>query len=186
MKLSHKITYLMLNWFSLIVRKSPNFIRTLFARLFYSIMFYIVPIRKELYLSNLKFAFPNKKNDWYINTAQRGYQFFMDRLIQFFAFPNSFQDLEIKIKNINILDDALTLKKGVVFVSGHFGAWEILSAWLTSNNYPITAVASKQKNRGSNKFFIEKINKDPTFTSILVTNKGKDFVVTEYFIHIIQ
>ena len=57
MKLSHKITYLMLNWFSLIVRKSPNFFRTLFARLFYSIMFYIVPIRKELYLSNLKFAF---------------------------------------------------------------------------------------------------------------------------------
>jgi KDO2-lipid IV(A) lauroyltransferase len=79
----------------------------------------------------------------------------MDRFIQLFGFPKTFNDLKINVKNRNILDAALKLNKGVVFVSGHFGAWEILSAWLSSNGYPITAVAAKQKNRGSNQFFIE-------------------------------
>jgi KDO2-lipid IV(A) lauroyltransferase len=118
-------------------------------------MFYLIPIRKEQYLNNLKIAFPEESDGWYNDLAKNGYHFFMDRFVQFFSFPNSFSDLEINVKNREILNDALKLKKGVIFVSGHFGAWEILSAWLSSKGYPITAVASKQKNRGSNQFFIE-------------------------------
>jgi len=118
-------------------------------------MFYLIPIRKDQYINNLKIAFPNKSDDWYKNLAKKGYSFFMDRFVQFFAFPNSFNKIKVNVKNKHILDDTLKLKKGIVFVSGHFGAWEILSAWLSSEAYPISAVAAKQKNRGSNQYFIE-------------------------------
>ena len=155
MKLSHKVTYSWLKGLALLMHNSPHFIKKCLSSVFYIIFFYLIPLRKKQYIDNLKIAFPDKPDDWYINLAKKGYHFFMDRFIQFFAFPKSFNDLSVKVINRQILDDVVKLNRGVVFVSGHFGAWEILSAWLSSNNYPITAVAARQKNRGSNKFFIE-------------------------------
>jgi KDO2-lipid IV(A) lauroyltransferase len=118
-------------------------------------MFYIIPLRKSVYLQNLRTAFPNHDEDWYNILAKTGYKFFMERFIEFFSFPNSFPKAIIKIVGQKKLDAAFKKGKGVVFISGHFGAWELLSAWVSSNGYPVTAIAAKQKNRGSDRFFME-------------------------------
>ena len=137
------------------MRISPNFIRKFSAYIFYLIMFYIIPIRKQVYFQNLQIAFPDKTTQWYKSLAKRGYKFFINQFILFFAFPKSFKNSEYEIISLDKLDNAYNMKKGVVFISGHFGAWELLSAWVTSHGYPVTAIAAKQKNRGSDKFFME-------------------------------
>jgi len=155
MKLSHKITYKFLKTLSFCLRTSPQWSRNLFSYIFFLILYYLVPIRKKLVLQNIKSAFPNKTNNWHISTAKRSYRFFINNFIQFFAFPKSFLKSKIIVKEQNLLDNTLKKEKGIILVSGHFGAWEILSAWLGTNNYPTTGVAMKQKNRGGDKYFLE-------------------------------
>ena len=125
------------------------------SNILYIILYYLVPIRKKQVFDNLKLALPDKSSSWYLKTAKDSYKFFINNFIQFLAFPKSFLKSAITIKGQNLLNNTLDEKKGIIFVSGHFGAWEILAAWLGYNKYPISAVATKQENRGADKFFLE-------------------------------
>lgn len=154
MKLSHKITYIFLKTLSFCLKNSPQWGRNLLANILYMILYYLIPIRKELVLDNIKSAFPNKPDEWHISTAKRSYKFFINQMIQFFALPQSYQKCNITVKGQEIFDASKNEGRGIILVSGHFGAWEILSAWLGTNNYPTTGVAMKQKNRGSDKYFL--------------------------------
>jgi len=155
MKLSYKITYIFFKTLSFFLRISPQWVQILFSNILYIILYYLVPIRKSQVFDNLKLAFPDKPSSWHLKTAKDSYKFFINNFIQFFAFPKSFLKSTINIKGQNLLNTTLSDKKGIIFVSGHFGAWEILAAWLGYNQYPISAVATKQGNRGADKFFLE-------------------------------
>ena len=155
MKLSHKITYQFLKAFSFCLRISPQCTRSILSNIFYIILYFLIPIRKKQVFDNLKLAFPNKLLPWYLTTAKDSYKFFISNFIQFLAFPKSFLKSTINVKGQNLLNNTLKDRKGIIFVSGHFGAWEILAAWLGYNQYPISAVATKQGNRGADKFFLE-------------------------------
>ncbi len=155
MKLSHKITYIFLKTLSFCLRISPQFIRNLVAKMLYIILFYLIPIRKKQVFDNLNLAFPDKSQFWCLKTAKGSYKFFINNFVQFFTFPKSFLKSIITVKGQQSLNNTLKQEKGIVFVSGHFGAWEILGAWLGRNKYHVSAVATKQKNRGADKFFLE-------------------------------
>ena len=155
MKLSHKITYIFFKTLSFCLRISPQWIRNLLSNILYIILYYLIPIRKKQVFKNLNLAFHDKPSAWYFKTGKDCYKFFINNFIQFFAFPKSYLISTITVKGQNLLYNTLKDGKGIIFVSGHFGAWEILGAWLGYNKYPVTAVAVKQKNRGSNNFFIE-------------------------------
>ncbi|MCK4903801.1 MAG: lysophospholipid acyltransferase family protein [Candidatus Marinimicrobia bacterium] len=155
MILSHKITYIFLKTLSFCLRIFPLWISNLLSNFLYIILFYLVPIRKKQAFKNLNLAFPYKSSTWYFKTTKDSYKFFISNFIQFFAFPKSYLKSTIKVKGQKLLNNTLKQRNGIIFVSGHFGAWEILAAWLGYNKYPVTAVAVKQKNRGSDKFFIE-------------------------------
>lgn len=45
-----------------------------------------------------------------------------------------------------ILSQSLSLKKGVILVTGHFGNWELLAASLAAKGLPVAAVAARMKN----------------------------------------
>lgn len=155
MKLSYKITYIFLKTLSFCLRISPHWIRNLASTILYMILYYLIPIRKKEVFKNLNFAFHGKSSAWYIKTAKESYKFFINNFVQFFAFPTSFLKSTISVKGHKLLNNTLKEGKGIIFVSGHFGAWEILGAWSGYNNYPVTAVTTKQRNRGADKFFVE-------------------------------
>lgn len=155
MKLSHKVTYIFLKTLSFCLRISPQWIKNLFSNILYIILYYLVPLRKKQVFDNLNLAFPDKPSSWYLKTTKDSYKFFINNFVQFLAFPKSFFKSTINVKGQDLINSTLDEKKGIIFVSGHFGAWEILAAWLGYNQYPITAVATKQGNRGADKFFLE-------------------------------
>ena len=155
MKLSHKITYIFLKALSFCLRIAPEWAKNLFLNILYIVFYNLIPIRKKQVFDNLKLAFPDKSLSWYLKTAKYSYKFFISNFVQFLAFPKSFLKSTITIKGQDLLNTTLDENRGIIFVSGHFGAWEILAAWLGHNNYPISAVATKQGNRGADRFFIE-------------------------------
>ena len=155
MKLSHKITYIFLKALSFFLRITPKWANNLFSNTLYIVFYNLIPIRKKQVFDNLKLAFPDKSLSWYLKSAKDSYKFFISNFVRFLAFPKSFLKSTITVKGQDLLNTTLDENKGIIFVSGHFGAWEILAAWLGYNNYPISAVATKQGNRGADRFFIE-------------------------------
>ena len=155
MKLSHKITYIFLKILSFCLGISPQWTKNLLSNILFLILYYLIPIRKKQVFDNLKLAFPEKSSSWHLKTAKDSYKFFINNFVQFLAFPKSFFKSTIAVKGQDLLDTILDEKRGIIFVSGHFGAWEILAAWLGHNKYPTSAVATKQGNRGADRFFIE-------------------------------
>jgi len=121
-----------------------------------SILFHYIPKRKSLAMDNIKIAFPDKSNKWINNTLKNCYKFLSFNLIQFLAFPESTNSIKIQINGQEELDKAFEEEKGVILISAHFGAWEILGHWLGLNNYPLRGIAQRQTNKGVNKFFEEK------------------------------
>ena len=52
----------------------------------------------------------------------------------------------IEIDHLEIMEQALAEKHGVVVLTGHVGNWEWLSAAFTMNDMPVTAIAKPQPN----------------------------------------
>ena len=63
--------------------------------------------------------------------------------------------MRFRIKNQNILDDAIRENKGILLITGHFGLWEKWGYWFGENDYDIWGVIQKQANRGADLFFKE-------------------------------
>ena len=112
-------------------------------------------LRKNQARKNIKIAFPSWSDKEIENTLKKNYQFFCYNLIQFIAFPKSWENINIAVSGKEILDNYRKQKKGVIFISGHFGAWEILGKWVGEYVNLFAGVAQIQKNKGAHRFFIE-------------------------------
>ncbi len=104
--------------------KFVQFIAKVKGKFFY----YIIPIRKKTAISNLKLAFPGK-SEKEINEIVKGcYVNVMTVIAEFFYLKKlrverlgSF----LQVENIELIDEKLKQGKGLIFISGHFGNWEL-------------------------------------------------------------
>lgn len=53
----------------------------------------------------------------------------------------------VQCQGLEHLDAALSLGKGAIIVSGHFGTWEFMPHWLSLRGYPVTTVVRRQNNQ---------------------------------------
>ena len=155
MKESHRFTYLILlllkKWISFLSPKSRYSLAIYLASFFYR----NISLRQKLVRENIKKAFPNWGPKKIESTIEKTYQFFFNNFIQFISIPKSWEDIEINVIGKNILDKSMTKGKGIILISGHFGAWEILGKWVAQHVPLFTGIAHKQKNVGANRFFQE-------------------------------
>ena len=89
------------------------------------------------------------------SNLKKTYLFFIHNFIEFIAIPKSWENIKISVKGEHLLSSCLNENKGVVSVTGHFGAWEILGKWLGEYANLFTGVALHQKNKGFEKFTLE-------------------------------
>ncbi|MBN2527363.1 MAG: lysophospholipid acyltransferase family protein [Deltaproteobacteria bacterium] len=62
-------------------------------------------------------------------------------LCRFITHPNNAPPVFIPDASRRALDDALSHKRGVIFVTGHIGNWELMAMFLARQGYPIHTVA---------------------------------------------
>ena len=154
MRASHIITSFFLQFFkkcfSNIDARERFYISSRLGSLFYEYF----DIRKKQARKNIKNAFPHLKHNQVEKILKNTYLNFSHNFVELVSFPNSYKNIQIVVKGERILQSFLKQKKGIVFITGHFGAWEILGQWVARKVPLFVGVAQKQKNRGAHDFFI--------------------------------
>ena len=154
MKTSHVITSYLLRilkkCFSNLSSRKRFYISSRFGSIFYSYLH----VRKKQARKNIKKAFPHLNSNQIEKILKNTYLNFCHNFIEFVSLPNSYKNIQIKVKGERVLQSFLKQKKGIVFITGHFGAWEILGQWVSKNVPLFVGVAQKQKNKGAHDFFI--------------------------------
>ena len=117
-----------------------------------SLLYEYLDIRKKQARKNIKNAFPNLKHNQVEKILKNTYLNFCHNFVELVSFPNSYKNIQIVVKGEKILQSFLKQKKGIVFITGHFGAWEILGQWVARNVPLFVGVAQKQKNKGAHNF----------------------------------
>lgn len=156
MKLNERIIFALLHFLSHLARRMNPYSRVVWAQKIGGFAFRNIPTRKSLALKNIGRAFPEKSRKWKTQILKNCYSFFMEQFLFFLGFPESYTQTKIKVKNKYVMDEAMKGKKGVLYITGHFGFWECMITWFGKQNYPLTGVAQRQKNEGAHQFFINK------------------------------
>ena len=124
MKRSHTITYFLLTlfkaWLSSISKRSRNRLADNMA----SLLYHHIRFRKELARKNLQRAFPEWSESKVNFTLIKVYVFFSQNFIDFISIPKSWDRIKLDVVGEEFLESSIEQKKGVVFITGHFGCWD--------------------------------------------------------------
>ena len=152
MQPKHRLTYMVLTLISRWLMKKPSAIQYRYAHKLAQIFYSQIVIRQKEARKNIAIAFPGYSELRREMILKYCYIFFIRNTMQFLSFPRGFKDANIKVNGKEYLDKALSKKKGVILVTGHFGVWEIMLAWFGLNQYSMLVVGQKQKNSGADTF----------------------------------
>ena len=93
-----------------------------------SFVYFVVPIRKKVVIENLRKAFPEKGLSEIKLIARRTYQNITITFFELMYIPNCTRE-EVKsfieIENLDVCKKILSQEKGFIFLTGHFGSWEV-------------------------------------------------------------
>ena len=148
----HRLTYTALTLISDWLRKRDPAIQYWYAHKLAQLFYNHLVIRQKDARKNIAIAFPRYSEARRELILKNSYIFFIRNTMQFLSFPKGFQNADLTINGKEYLDKALTKKKGVILVTGHFGVWEIMLAWFGLNQYSMLVVGQKQKNSGADTF----------------------------------
>jgi len=121
-----------------------------FGRQLGSFLYHVIPIRRRVAFENLQHAFPDKNTRQINRIIKRTYQNFGQTFTDFLRTPvRTKKELQqrVRMKNVNVLNRVMQNPKGVVFLSGHYGNWEIMAAAISAHGCPLTVLARTQRNK---------------------------------------
>ena len=148
----HRLTYTALTLISDWLSKRDPAIQYWYAHKLAQLFYNHLVIRQKEARKNIAIAFPRYSQARRELILKNSYIFCIRNTMQFLSFPKGFQNAHITVNGKEYLDKALTKKKGVILVTGHFGVWEIMLAWFGLNQYSMLVVGQKQKNSGADTF----------------------------------
>jgi KDO2-lipid IV(A) lauroyltransferase len=111
---------------------------------------------------HLTLAWDEKKTAWEIQKiARRVPLHFAVAGVDTFRIPNIIRegiDRYVKAENMHILDEAMRAGKGAILLTGHFGNWELMGAYVAQKQYPIKVVGTPLKNPLLDKLLVDMRN----------------------------
>lgn len=114
------------------------------------IFFYIIPIRKQVTLKNLRMAFPDYSNTQIKKIAFGSYKSFSITLVEILFIPfMTREQIEnaIYCENYELVKDYYNRNNGLIVLSGHFGNWEYIALSVSAKiNIPFYVVVKSQRN----------------------------------------
>jgi KDO2-lipid IV(A) lauroyltransferase len=144
-----KIEYIIARFFqgliAILPRRMGSAIGALIGQLTYTI-----GIRRRETEENLHRAFPMLPPRAVREVARKTYRHFGRLAVSFAWLPHlksGAYDKWIFIPERHVLDDVIRRGKGGIFVSGHLGNPELMGAVIASLGYPVTYVATTQRNK---------------------------------------
>jgi Kdo2-lipid IVA lauroyltransferase/acyltransferase len=152
MKISHGLEYIAFWFLVRLVQIMPGRLADLIAVLLGKLSYAVLTSRRRIARDNLRRAFGDSKTEAEYDTIIRKVFINISRTTIEFARQPILNKQKIlgmftEVTGREHLDEALEKGKGVIFVTGHFGSWELLGAWLSTVGYPTDFLVGRQHNR---------------------------------------
>lgn len=121
-----------------------------FAGLLAGLFYYVIPIRKETVIANLKLAFPEYSEGRIKETAFGCYKSFAITLIEILcsvSFTKEDYLKSVEFKNDEMVLERYKRNKGIIIMTAHFGNWEMASvAFGIKHNITLYEIVKSQRN----------------------------------------
>jgi KDO2-lipid IV(A) lauroyltransferase len=172
--LQNYIEYIFLNIFVFFIKfiKVEKKLKNIEKFLFF-FMYYVFKIRKKHILKMLTLSFPDK-TFYEIKKIIKGvYITFIDTILKTIFFDKNFhkkKDIKFLYKNKEIIEKYYSKGKGIVFMSAHFGNWELMPLLFLKKKTSV--VVANQ----SNKFINNMINNIRIRQGFKIINKDKNII----------
>lgn len=109
-----------------------------------ALLYRLLPRDRERALTNIKSVFPDKDSSWTANTAKMTFSHLGRALLEILAVrPDTIASL-VTIDGLDHLKNALGRGKGVIFVTGHIGNWELMAGAI-AQQFSVSVVAAPLK-----------------------------------------
>jgi len=131
--------------------------------------------RKKIVFKNLDIAFPEKDRKEKVKIAKNFYKNFLKFFEDVIIFNKNPDLLNIKIKNRFFLEKVLKLNEPVIFVTAHFGNWEILPKYISYQYKKSIAVVMRKIDHPKIDAFFKKVRGDSNI-KIIKKNNIKEVV----------
>src|SRR5438105_2855112 len=107
-------------------------------------------IRKRVVEKQIAAAFPELQEDEVKEIAQQSYAHLGRTFVESALFDklgkNGVLNLADQVEDWHHIDDAMSEGKGIVFVTGHIGNWELAGAYVAARGIPVDAIARGMAN----------------------------------------
>lgn len=151
----YKVEYYAVSFLIAVLNIIPYRLALLLGDIIGSLAFSIIRIRRKVTLDNLRKSFGDKYSESeYIKIGARSYRNIGRGFVEYGLFPSlSKKDLSrfVAIEGEENLADIRGSGKGAVLVTGHFGSWELMGAFLSRRGWPIDYLVGEQHNLQVNK-----------------------------------
>lgn len=109
----------------------------------------VLKVRREVTRENLRRAFPGRDESDIERIGRDVYAQLGSSILEFAALPGM-DDAALReavpIENLSIVDELRRQERGIMFVTPHFGSWELFGASFVAQGYPTTFFVKRQKN----------------------------------------
>jgi len=146
-KTHREIVYWLFRFFCLILSVLPRRLALLLGEKLGLISFWFLPRERKKALANLDLVFGKLKSDE--EKKRIVLQVFKNlgkdaaEIIKFPVTSRHGIDKTIQIQGREKIDSVLKKGKGGIFLTAHFGNWELLAAYFASKGYPVNVLAQK-------------------------------------------
>ncbi|MBU4376333.1 MAG: mitochondrial fission ELM1 family protein [Candidatus Omnitrophica bacterium] len=143
------VLYLIANFASALFRILPVDTALAFGRGFGSIAYFVNYKRAKVAYSNMRAALGSEKEPEEIRrTVKRLYRNFGQMLVEILRLPDVDKDYfekYIKVEGWHNFESAAKLGRGTIYLTGHFGNWELSSIASALRGFPLFVLAREQK-----------------------------------------
>ncbi len=107
------------------------------GRLFY----HLLPRERKRALAHLSLAFPDRESTWIKRTARKTFVHLGKALMETVAITPRRMTAVVSTQGLENIQTALDQRKGIVYVTGHIGNWELM-AGTVARSFPVSVVAA--------------------------------------------
>lgn len=153
--MTDRLEFILFSFFGILVRLMPLRLAQSFGRAVGSLAYLVAGRRRAIAIGNLTHAFPEKSQYEIRKIARGAFRNYAISISEFLWFPRLTPERLrkfVRVMDIDLTEKVYSRGKGIVYMSGHFGNWE-LTALATAHftGYPVTIIVQNQRNRLVNK-----------------------------------
>lgn len=151
MKISHGFEYIIFWSLAKLVQLLPGNVADLVAVALGKLAYRVLTSRRRVAMENLDRAFKGEKSKAETEMIARNAFISVSRTsIEFARFPvisrQKMLDMIPEYSGQEYIDKALNMGRGVIFISGHLGNWELMGAWVAITGYATDFLVGQQHN----------------------------------------